>query len=237
MALIKERNKGRSDGGYTRLFGIENLGALISQVHATSISAGTELEKLICKAHTQPMDISMLTDFLKGDLPHGTYLIPKKIIQRNIKDVIKSDAEPDFLIIVIIDKIAYVVEIKDGDAFDTKKSAGEIASCKDFASKLSAYFLNIKLDYKVKIKICCFNQDSPEKIIEGFKGQLKKSEVWTGRNLCNKLGISYETIIDKRKVHQTENLEFFIDSLLSIDSVGSMIKKKLADSALIHLFD
>ena len=32
MALLSERKEGRSDGGYTRLFGISELGALISQV-------------------------------------------------------------------------------------------------------------------------------------------------------------------------------------------------------------
>lgn len=43
MALIKDA-EGRKDGGYTRLFGNEELGLLISKVQAAVITAGTELE-------------------------------------------------------------------------------------------------------------------------------------------------------------------------------------------------
>ncbi len=44
MSLIEKTKKGRKDGAYTRLFGNEALGSLISQVHATSIRAGNYLE-------------------------------------------------------------------------------------------------------------------------------------------------------------------------------------------------
>lgn len=231
MALIEKQKKGREDGGYTRIFGIKTLGALISQVHATSVSAGTELEKLILKAHTLTMDGAMLADFLNKRLLNGTYLIPKKLIKQAIKGAIESDSEPDFLIIVVVDKKAYVVELKDGDTFDTKKAAGEIASCKKFAGLLQAFFMKNNLSYEVSIKICSFNQTSHEKIIEGFKGHLKKSEAWTGKELCKILSISYDNIIKQREVHQQHNLQFFVERLLEIDGVGELIKTKANDQA------
>ena len=45
--LIEKTDEGRKDGAYTRLFGNADLGAFISRVHSASISAGTELEKIV----------------------------------------------------------------------------------------------------------------------------------------------------------------------------------------------
>ena len=47
MVRITDSNQGRRDGAYTRLFDNPNIGAMISQIHSTSIRAGTELEKVI----------------------------------------------------------------------------------------------------------------------------------------------------------------------------------------------
>ncbi len=48
MPLIAAQ-KERKDGGYSRLFGDEELGLLLSKVQAAVISSGTELEKLITR--------------------------------------------------------------------------------------------------------------------------------------------------------------------------------------------
>lgn len=63
MAKISERNDGREDGGYSRVFGHRKLGALISQVQATSIAAGNELEAIIAK-HLDIMSHAELGQFL-----------------------------------------------------------------------------------------------------------------------------------------------------------------------------
>lgn len=50
MALISQRKGRRAEqtpSGYVRVFGIPELGNLMSKVQGTVISAGTELEKLI----------------------------------------------------------------------------------------------------------------------------------------------------------------------------------------------
>ncbi|MDN4065636.1 MULTISPECIES: type II restriction endonuclease [Ralstonia solanacearum species complex] len=209
--------KGRSDGGYTRVFGDEELGSLISQVHATSISAGTELEKLICSSHTQVMTQQDLANLLNKKLPNGSWLIPKKLIQKHIKKNIGSNSEPDFIIIVLVDEKAYVVELKDGDSFDTKKAKGEVASCRTFAQLFGNYLLKNELFFEVSIRICCFNQTSHDEIVKGFKGAIKKSEAWTGQDLCRVLGISYSNIIQQRAVHQQQNLTYFVGELMKIN--------------------
>ena len=224
MALIFDRNKGRADGGYTRVFGDAQLGALISQVHATSISAGTELEKMICNLHTQVMSEQNLADFLNQKLTNGTWLISKKLTQKHIKKNIGSTSEPDFIFIIIADKNAYIVELKDGDTFDTKKSKGEIDSCRRFAQLFGNYLLKNNLFYKTDIRICCFNQSSHDEIVKGFKGQISKKEAWTGKELCKTLGISYENILKQREVHQEQNIKYFVDELKKVDPINRLIK-------------
>ena len=60
MALI-ENSKGRKEGSnYQRLFGNEALGYLLSRVHATVITAGIELEKLIIKASNEVENVDDL---------------------------------------------------------------------------------------------------------------------------------------------------------------------------------
>ena len=47
MAKIEEMKKSKNSGGYARVLGNEELGGLISRVHSTVISNGTELERII----------------------------------------------------------------------------------------------------------------------------------------------------------------------------------------------
>jgi hypothetical protein len=98
MALIekaKGRREGQSPSGYTRLFGIPELGDLMSRIQATVISAGNELENLIWERVTR---IDDLDSFLTKTLNSGEdeiYVARKK----QIKDskIISSTYEPDFV--------------------------------------------------------------------------------------------------------------------------------------------
>src|SRR5437868_10631832 len=97
---IKNTKLGRKDGSYTRLLGNEQLGALISRVHAASISSGHELESLILEKSN--LFLVQTTEEMESILLNGerfdkkTYLIPKKIVK---KSRFKSKHEPDYLIL------------------------------------------------------------------------------------------------------------------------------------------
>jgi len=223
MALLEKARPGREDGGYTRLLGDAQLGGLISQIHATSITAGTELERLICEKHTNLMSAEMFSSFINGRLNNGTYLIPKKLIKSALGPSLSTKAEPDFVVIVIVDKKAYVTELKDGDTFDTKKASGEVLSCRDFAARFHSYLVRENLHFEVSIRVCCFNQDSREAIVKGFKNRIRKEEAWTGRDFCRMIGISYEAIVEQRRVDQLRNLEFFVSEILRNDRLKDMI--------------
>src|SRR2546423_4135358 len=193
---IAKTKLGRKDGGYTRLLGNIELGALISRLHSACISSGNELEKLILAksdlflVRTVEEMESLLLD---GDkFSEKTYLIPKKLVKKSAK--FKSEHEPDFLILKRETKTLYITELKDGDAFDTKKSAGEVESLRKFQNDISE-----NIPYKTLILVCSFNQTDKEKIIQGFKNKIKPDEAFTGKEFCELIGIDYQAIIDKRK--------------------------------------
>ncbi len=83
MALLKNA-RGRKNGessNYSRLLGNPDLGKLISRVHASTITAGLELEKIIA---ARVKSISDLDDFLSQELmPDGVFLVTKEQQGRN----------------------------------------------------------------------------------------------------------------------------------------------------------
>ena len=231
MARLSERNPGREDGGFTRTFGDTGLGALLSRTHATSISAGTELEKKIQELHANLMTAEQLGQFLNHRLPNGKYVMAKDLIRKHLKPIINSSHEPDFIVIVVDGEKVFVVEVKDGDAFDTKKAAGEVASVRAFAASLHSHLLGLGLNYSVETKLCCFNQDDKERIVSGLKGRITKREAMTGREFCALIGISHETILRQRETDQLDNLDFFVKTLLEIPTVRALVLKRLQAAA------
>jgi len=224
---IKDTKLGRKDGAYTRLLGNEELGALISRAHSASISSGVELEKLILAksdlflVQTVEEMESLLLNGEKFD--KKTYLIPKKVVKKSAK--FKSEHEPDYLILKKATKTLYITELKDGDSFDTKKSAGEAESLRKFKNHISE-----NVPYKTLILVCCFNQTSKEKILQGFKNKIKPEEAFTGQEFCELIGIDYQAIIKERKEQdQKENIRFFCEELLKIEECRKIIERILGD--------
>ena len=221
MALI-ENAKGREEGGgsgYERLFGNHELGQLLSRVHATVISSGTELEKIIIG---KAVNINEVDKFLSHQvLQQGTYLISKSAIKASH---LKSDREPDILIFKIAENIqhCYIIELKDGDTFDTKKAVGEVQNLIDFENHISS-----KIRFTTSIHVCSFNQPNKDKIIAGFKRKITKEQAMTGQELCTLLGLNYREIINSRLSNQIKNVSYFIDGILRIDELREMVIEKL----------
>ena len=123
MALIRNA-KGRKDGGYERLLGNADLGHLISRVQGAVIASGTELERMI---NAQVDQISDLDVFLRQEImKEGVLAASKKEIKKS--NTLKfSGSEPDFMIFKrrAGKQACHLVELKDGDTFDTKKAAAE----------------------------------------------------------------------------------------------------------------
>lgn len=226
--MSKIRNaKGRIDGnsGYTRVLGCEQLGNLLSKVQATVISNGTELERLIVARCNLIDDID---EFIKnatmGKIENNVYLCLKKTFKKsqNYANDVKG-IEPDMLIFIVEDwRVCKVIELKDGDSFDTKKSQGEKDHLEKFSTKFGA-----KIPFVTEYYICSFNQDDKEAIKIGFKNVFDLEHILTGKELCDILKIDYQEIVEIRKKDMEDNFDYFIEQLLSIQQVKEKIHEKL----------
>lgn len=154
----------------------------------------------------------------------GVYLCTKRTFKKSgkyAKDL--KNIEPDLLIFIVAEnRICKVIELKDGDAFDTKKAIGERQHLEEFSIKFGA-----KIPFISEYYICCFNQDNKEQIKVGFKDTFGIENIMTGRELCEILRIDYEEIIRIRKKDSEDNFEYFISELLKIPEVLNKIKKIL----------
>lgn len=208
MAKIEESN-GRSDGGYARVFDDAQLGLLMSKIQATSIRNGTELEKLIIENSNQITD---LDDFIKRchKKSYGIYLCPKKVLK---KSSLANGQEPDMLVFIIGDAyMCKIIELKDGDSFDTKKAKGEKEALIRFRNHLAH-----SIPFATEYYICCFNQEDKEYIFQGFKKEFTHDEILTGRELCRVLNIDYEVLVEQRKKDAADNVVYFFEELLKIE--------------------
>lgn len=217
--------KGRKDGGsgYTRVLGNEELGQLISRVQATVISNGTELERIIVSQTNTIVDLEQfIDDVTEGIQEDGVYLCQKKTLKKSKYAI--PGIEPDLLVFIIEKKrICKVIELKDGDNFDTKKSDSEREHLEQFATLFGA-----KIPFVTEFYICSFNQEDKQHIKEGFKNRFEIDNIMTGKELCKTLRIDYDAIINQRKIDMIENLNYFIDELLNIEEIKDLILKKIS---------
>ena len=223
MVRIEDSKPGRRDGGYARLFNDADIGALASRIHATSIRAGTELEHIIKReAEANETLIYDLDAFLSNGVD-GVFLADKAAVKRSI-GIDFPEAEPDYLVFVRdgVKRHCYVVELKDGDQFDTKKSSGEVASLTRFSMQVGS-----TLPYQTAIRICSFNQIYPAAIVAGFKRTIDEGLVWTGREFCDLLGFDYDAIIRERRADAEANRHFLVEQLIAIPSIRQILKQSL----------
>jgi hypothetical protein len=225
MARIRDRLTKTTTGNYSRLFGNQKLGELIAKIQGTVIANGSELEKIINSLIKQ--DGRVLNDFdeiINMDIIHDNiYLIPKKVLKKS-ELIDFTGQEPDFVVLKSEKpkRHCYIIELKDGDNFDTKKAASEKLSLQKFES-----YISTKIQYTTSIHVCCFNQSEKTKIVTGFKNKINLDEAMTGEEFCKLLKIDYLNIIDSRNNDQIDNLEYFIEEVLKIDILRQKIFTKL----------
>jgi len=212
-------SKGRSDenSGYARLFGNQRLGQLLSRVQATVIRTGNELEHIVEEETPDQLKVN-LDDILLGQADFAQIQI---VFQAKMPPEGKKRGEKaDIIVFEHGKKSAMVIELKDGDTFDTKKSSGELESVTTFAN-----WLEKQTGYTANFYFCSFNQEDKRAVIAGAKGRFDITHVLSGRELCAILQIDYDSIREKRREEQPDNLRYFITELLKIDEVVKIIKE------------
>lgn len=228
MAKI-ENYPGRKDGGYTRIFADPVLGRLFSRTQSAVISAGNELEKIVYAEVAQMgRTVDDLDSFIVSPPPSKkVYLANKSAIKRS-KRIQFGSAEPDLVIFDLRKNHCYIVELKDGDMFDTKKVAGELSTLKEFQNTISPH---VKLS--TSIHFCSFNQKDKLQIISGFKGKIDEQQAMTGTELCEILGIDYGAIILHREMDANGNRSFFLRELVKDPDIRNELIKAIEETSII----
>lgn len=222
MAKIAD-TKGRADenSGYIRLLGSKPLGLLISRLHATVIRTGNELERLLEQSTPSALKTSLpqAIESAHSASPGTVQVVfSPKVQKRGASHGITGDIG----IFNHARKQISVIEVKDGDTFDTKKASGELESM-----ELSATALEKDTGYSTSIHFCSFNQQDKDAIVLGAKGRFSPQQVMTGKELCAILDIDYDAFTARRRSEQAQNLDYFLDQLASIPELRERLRRKL----------
>ena len=206
-----------TSGAYERVFGNKEVGDLITQIQATVISNGTELERMILSHCTQIDDVdSFITSVTHAVQANGIYVATKKVIKKSVHTV--PGIEPDIIIFIVEqNRICKIIELKDGYMFDTKKVKGEKQNLELFTEKFGS-----KIPFVAEWYICCFNENDKAIIREGLKNEFDETHILTGREFCSILQIDYDEIIRQRHADCKQNLQYFIKELMTIDEVAEL---------------
>ena len=157
----------------------------------------------------------------------GVFIADKSVIKKSSR-IQFPGAEPDYLIFVkdAARRECVVLELKDGDQFDTKKSAGEIGSLTAFSTNVGS-----TLPYATTIKVCSFNQEDKPTIVAGFKQAIDEDMAWTGREFCTLMGFDYDAIVSERVRDADANRRFLVEQMLSISPLRQIAIRMLAPEA------
>lgn len=222
MAKIRNSNPKQSGGGYERLVGNRDMATIFTKAQSTVITNGTELEKIISNSSNTITDLDAFVEGCdNGTVKDGSYLCTKKVVKAS---QYKLDGhEPDFIAFTVnkAKNLCYVVELKDGDAFDTKKSLAEKEMLELFVNHLAP-----RIPFRTKFFICSFNQSDKEKIVSGFKNVFSVDEVMTGREFCDILGIDYDSIVRMRMDDTADNFRYVVEQMFGIREVRSQLAQK-----------
>ena len=222
MARIADGRPGRRDDAYTRVFDNSEIGAMISRIHATSTSPGADLEKIVQRHAKAAGKLLVDLDAFLRSPNQGAFIADQRAIRKS--QTVRASTQPDYLVFHIREKErrCYVVELKDGDAFDTKKADGEIDSLNSFIESVRGSLFGIP-----EIRICSFNQTDKAAIVAGFKQRVNTSQVWTGAEFCELIGISYQAIVNERMDDAAENRKWLVDSILNIPELRAIIDQSM----------
>lgn len=232
MAKIRNSNPKNSSKGYERIFNNEKLGDLLSRIQSTVISAGIELEKLVFKDNID--EIGGLDKFIEkcknNDIEDKIYIADKSTLKKSSYKIEYRDAnsdkiredQPDSVIFINKNKSCLVIELKEGFSFDTKKANSEYLMLKKAKDTLGS-----EIPFTTNFYLCSFNCEDKDLIFNGLKKKFDHSEILTGMELCEILGIDYNDILETRKKDCEDNLEYFLDELIKIDDIKEKLIKKI----------
>jgi hypothetical protein len=222
MVKLSE-SKGKSGDGYTRIFGNESIGRLLSKTQSSVIRSGFELEEEICASIPENM-WATLGELSEISYPQANIPEIQIVFKPTRPDPEKPDKsiQADFLVVDNKNRRFMLIEIKEGYVFDTKKADGELNSLKNITSWLAQEFA-----FRTQYYLCSFNQEDKTEIVNGSKKRFTMEHILTGREFCEIIGIDYEQLRERRKANQKDNRLYFLSELLAIPEIRQEIRDLL----------
>ena len=219
MALISD-TKGRKDpstSAYFRVFAEDEsdivalkLASLVSKIHATTIRNGCKLDGSILSSPTYNPNSPFPGGTITGDLRLG-HFTKLEVYKKDCPAIVGQERiQVDY--VVVGPACITLFEIKDGDAFDTKKSKGEINSLKT----IQAHFKYLHPEKDVLYHIVLWNASvvDPTSI---KVNNMEKGVVITGAEFCSKTNIDYDAINRARRTEASKaNKDYVKEQLLKI---------------------
>jgi len=206
VKIKKSKSNDIKKSGYFGIFGDEQLADLFRKVQSTAIRNGNELQKIIFDEVTfTKFGESVSLDKVMEMINSGqNFYIPNfKISKSQFESAtIKLEGKKNIDVDAIFfnDGILYIIEYKQGDNLDTKKSQSEVESLYKI-SKFFQYY-NVVTSPKLVMWICDDVKNSSIKTTE------HKDYLITGSEISEVLGISFDKVQQIRNSDQLDNIEF-----------------------------
>jgi hypothetical protein len=202
---------------------------LCRKVQSTTIRNGNELQHIIFNniEIDKYLKISfgeMLILIEKGENFYCPNVkISKEIFNENGFEL-KGKKNTDVDGFLYLDGILYIIEYKDGDNLDTKKSQIEIESL----TKLSNLLTNLGIDNQPKLVL--WRNDDIEN--SSIKTTENREYLINGKNMSDLLDINFDEIVKIRAKEQVDNCKYFLKKVISLITIEDFN----ADLELVELF-
>ena len=219
MKIRNYKIKNPTSGSYARLLGNKKYAELMTKIHACVIAQGNQLEHDLFNFVRQnyPQCIVDNLPLLHSVLEHSIhnqpfYLLNLAVYQAFLqaKDELKIK-HPDFIVILPAKQVIYVVEVKEGYLFDTKKATGELMSLQTITNIFQKH-----VPYRVNYYLTSFYQTALTTIDSGLKKVFSQDHLLTGKSFCQLIHINYEQFLHFRNEQLTQDQQDNCDYIFEI---------------------
>ncbi len=215
VKIKKTKKNDIKKSGYYAVLGNEELAELLRKGQSTTIRNGNELEDIIGSQvkfnKVSSISFEELLNMIMTNPTQNFYTskfsLKKEILTNNgIELKGKKSISVDGLL--YRDYILYIIEYKDGDNLDTKKSQSEVESL----SKISELFTSLGIENSPKLVLwrCDDIKNSSIKTSE------HRDYLTTGLEVSNILDISFDEIQEIRNKDQEDNVVYFTEQVCKI---------------------
>ena len=208
MSKIENSKPKSTSNLYASIIGDEAIASVMTRIQSTAISCGRELEKIVTDLLGRKYNV--INDITQDQIEHmksSDWVITPGTLRKS-KMFKKLSHFPDY--VFFKNGMCYIIELKSGAMFDSKKSDKEWQELKK-----SKKFFSSLLGCPVETFVCTFSAKTKEHGYIGCKKRIPCESILTGRDMCKLFNISYSSIIHIRNEDQKENMHYLVKELMS----------------------